>query len=212
MNIRTVNRTFCTVVIVGILTIAVVIIQTQKSSRNFENTIITEVQKHLSSIATTEAVNVEKLFVHAHNELSVLANNTRVKKALVSGWTDAQGPVVDSYYPERLIFENFKGTVNSLYRVDATGIVQCRIPWKDKKAGTDYSNKPGISKVIKDHKPYISPIFTSNSGIESISVCQPVFENEQFIGILRAVIHLSTICNRLNESNQSETAGTAVTG
>jgi signal transduction histidine kinase/CheY-like chemotaxis protein/HPt (histidine-containing phosphotransfer) domain-containing protein len=183
---------------------AVVIILAQRSSRNFENTIITEVQKHLSSIATTEAVNVEKLFVHTHNELSILANNPKVKKALVNGWTDAQGPVVDSYYPERLIFDNLKGTVNSLYRVDTSGIIQCRIPWKENKAGTDYSKKPGISKVIKDHKPCISPIFKSNSGIESISVCQPVFEGEQFIGILRAVIHLSTIRNRLNESNQGE--------
>ncbi|MHC4532408.1 MAG: ATP-binding protein [Planctomycetota bacterium] len=204
MNTQTVNRRFCIVVIVGILTMAVVIILAQRSSRNFENTIITEVQKHLSSIATTEAVNVEKLFVHTHNELSILANNPKVKKALVNGWTDAQGPVVDSYYPERLIFDNLKGTVNSLYRVDTSGIIQCRIPWKENKAGTDYSKKPGISKVIKDHKPCISPIFKSNSGIESISVCQPVFEGEQFIGILRAVIHLSTIRNRLNESNQGE--------
>ncbi|MDT8300720.1 MAG: ATP-binding protein [Sedimentisphaerales bacterium] len=203
MNIRTVNRTFCTVVVVGILTIAVVIIQARKSSRNFENAIIVEVQNHLSSIAITEAVNVEKLFVHTQNELSVLANNPKVKKSLVNGWTDALGPVVDSYYPERLIFDNLKGTVNSLYRIDASGIVQCRIPWKEKKAGTDYSNKPGISKVMKDHKPCISPIFTSNSGFESISVCQPVFESEQFVGILRAVIHLSTIRNRLNKSNQS---------
>jgi len=202
MNIQTVNRRFCIVVIVGILTAAIVIILARKSSRNFENTIITEVQKHLSSIATTEAVNIEKLFVHTHNELSILAHNPKVKKALVNGWTDAQGPVIDSYYPERLIFENLQGTVNSLYRVDTSGIIQCRIPWKENKAGSDYSNRPGISKVMKDHKPCISPIFTANSGIESISVCQPVFEDEQFIGILRAVIHLSTIRNRLNESNQ----------
>ncbi len=202
MNIQTVNRRFCIVVIVAILTVAVVIILAQKSSRNFENTIIAEVQKHLSSIATTEAVNIEKIFLHTQNELSVLANNPKVKNALVNGWTDAQGPVVDSYYPERLIFENLKGAVNSLYRVDASGIIQCGIPWKENKAGTDYSSKPGISKVMKDHKPCISPIFVSNSGIESISVCQPVSENEQFIGILRAVICLSTIRNSLYENNQ----------
>jgi signal transduction histidine kinase/CheY-like chemotaxis protein/HPt (histidine-containing phosphotransfer) domain-containing protein len=208
MNIQTVNRRFCIVVIVGILTGAVVIMLAQKSSRNFETAIITEVQKHLSSIATTEAINIEKLFLRTHDELSVLADNPKVKKALVNGWTDAQGPVLDSYYPERLIFENLKGAVNSLYRVDTSGIIQCRIPWKENKAGTDYSNKAGISKVIKDHKPCISPIFTSNSGIESISVCQPVSEGGQFIGILRAVIHLSTIRNRLSESNQDNSGYT----
>ncbi|MHC4244344.1 MAG: cache domain-containing protein, partial [Planctomycetota bacterium] len=202
MNIQTVNRRFCIVVIVGILTGAIVIMLAQKSSRNFETAIIAEVQKHLSSIATTEAVNVEKLFVHTHNELSVLANNPKVKNALVNGWTDAQGPVLDSYYPEKLIFDNLKGEANSLYRVDKSGIVQCRIPWKENKAGTDYSNKPGISKVMKDHKPCISPIFKSNSGVESISICQPVSDGGQFIGLLRAVIHLSTIRNRLSESNQ----------
>jgi len=202
MNIRTVNRSFCIVLIIAILTVAVVIILAQKSSRNFENTIIAEVQKHLSSIANTKAVNIEKLFVHTQNELSILANNPKVKKALVNGWTDTQALMLDSYFPERLIFDNLKGIVNSLYRIDASGIIQCRIPWKENKVGTDFSNKPGISKVIKDQKPCISPIFTSNSGIESISVCQPVFEGGQFIGILQAVINLGTIRNHLNESNQ----------
>jgi len=212
MNIKTINRSFCIVVIVAILTMVAVIIQARKSSKNFENTIITEVQKHLSSIASTEAVNIEKIFVHTRNELSVLANNPKVKKALVNRWTDELGPVVDSYYPEKNIFENLNGTVNSLYRVDASGIVQCRIPWKENQAGIDYSNRSGISNVIKDHKPCISPIFTSNSGIESISVCQPVFENEQFIGILRAVLHLSAIRNRLNESNQNNGGYTWIVG
>ena len=200
MNIRTVNRRFCIVVVVAILTVAVVIILAQKSSRNFENTIIVEVQKHLSSIVNTEAVNIEKLFVHTQNELSILANNPKVKKALVNGWTDTHGPVTDSNYPERLIFDNLKGIVNSLFRIDTRGIIQCRIPWKENEIETDYSNNPDISKVIKDHKPCISPIFTSNLGIEGISVCQPVFEGEQFIGILRAVIRLGTIHNHLNES------------
>ncbi|MHC4728005.1 MAG: cache domain-containing protein, partial [Planctomycetota bacterium] len=190
------------VVIVGILTVAVVIILARMSSRYFDDAIIAEVQKHLSSIATTEAVNIEKLFVHTNNQLSILAKNPKVKNALLNGWTDAQGPVVNSYYPERLIFENLKGIVNSLYRIDTNGIVQSSIPWKENKAGTDYSNKPGICNVIKDHKPRISPIFTTNSGLESISICQPVFEGEQFIGILRAVIYLSTIRDRLNESNR----------
>jgi signal transduction histidine kinase/DNA-binding NarL/FixJ family response regulator len=200
MNIKTVNRRFCIVLIVGILTVAVATMLARKSSRDFESAIIAEVQKHLSSIANTEAVYIEKLFVHTHNELSVLANNPKVKKALINGWTDPQRPVADSYSPEKLTFDLLKDKVNSLYRVDASGIVQSTIPYNENSTRIDYSNKPGISKVIADHKPCISPIFTSDSGIESISVCQPVFEDEQFIGILRAVIHLSTIRNRLNQS------------
>ncbi|MCP4259429.1 MAG: response regulator [Planctomycetes bacterium] len=202
MNIQTINRKFLFVVIVGVLTVAVVIILARMSSRYFDDAIIAEVQKHLSSIAITEAENIEKLFVHTNNQLGILANNPKVKNAFLNGWTDAQGPVVDSYYPDRLIFENLKGIVNSLYRIDINGIVQSSLPWKENKAGTDYSNKPGITNVIKDHKPCISPIFTTNSGIESISVCQPVFDGDQFIGILRALIYLSTIRDRLNESNQ----------
>jgi len=202
MNKQTIDRKFWFVVIVGILTVAVVIILARMSSRYFEDAIIVEVQKHLSSITATEAANIEKLFVQTQNELSVLAENPKVKKALINGWSDTRGPIVDSYYPERLIFENLKGIVNSLYRVDANGVIQCSIPWKENMAGTNFSNEPGISNVLKHHKPYISPTFASNSGFEGISICQPVFEYQKFIGILWAVIHLNTIRNRLNAGNQ----------
>ncbi len=208
MNIRTINRRFCIVVVIAVLTVAVVTLLARKSSRNFETAIIAEVQKHLSSVAAAEAANIEKILVYSQNELKVLANNPKVKKALVNGWTDEQGPVIDSYYPDRIIVDNLKGIVSSLYRLNASGIIQSGIPWNQNNAGTDYSNKPGISKVIKEHKPCISPIFTSNSGIESISVCQPVFEDEKLIGILRALIHLSTIRNSLNENNVGNSAYT----
>ena len=201
MNLRKVNKRSWIVVIVGILTVAVVIYLARKSSRNFENTIISEVQKHLSSIATIEAANIEKILGHTKNQLKILANNPNVKKALVNGWTDEHGLLADAYCPEQLTYENLKDTVNSLYRIDTNGIVQCRIPWKENNARADYSAKPGIKKVLKEHTTYFSPIFLSNSGIESISICQPVFEDEQFIGILRAVINLSTIHNSIINSN-----------
>ena len=200
MNTQIFNRRFYIVAAVGILTLVVVVGLAHKSSRDFEAVIINEVQKHLSSIATTEAVHIERLVTNTHGELIVLAQNPKVKEALVNGWTDAEGPATDDYNPEELTFEHLHGTVNSIYRIDTRGVVQCRMPWKEGKAGSDYSNKPDVRKVMRDHKPCISPIFTSNSGIESISVCHPVFEGEQFIGILRAVIYLSTIRNCLKDS------------
>lgn len=200
MNKQIANRRFYIVVVVGILTLLVVVGLAHKSSRDFEAAIINEVQKHLSSIANTEAVHIEKLIANTQDELRVLAHNPKVKEALVNGWTDTEGPATDDYDPEELTFKHLQGTVNSIYRIDTKGIIQCRIPWKEGKAGSDYSNKPGIVKVMRAHKPCISPIFTSNSGIESISVCHPVFEGERFIGILRAVIYLSTIRNCLKDS------------
>jgi signal transduction histidine kinase/CheY-like chemotaxis protein/HPt (histidine-containing phosphotransfer) domain-containing protein len=200
MNKQIANMRFYIVAAVGILTLLVVAGLGQKSRRNFEAAIINEVQKHLSSIAKTEAVHIEKLIANTHNELEVLAHNPKVKEALVNGWTDTEGPITDDYNPEELTFEHLQGYVNSIYRIDIRGVVQCRIPWKEGKAGTDYSNKPGVRKVIRNHRYCVSGIFTSNSGIESISVCHPVFEGEQFIGILRAVIYLSTIRNCLKDS------------
>lgn len=204
MNTQIVNRRFCIVVAVGILTAVVVVGMAQKSNRDFEAAIINEVQKHLSSIANTEAVHIERLVADTHGELRVLAQNPKVKEALVNGWTDAEGPEVDGYCPEKLVFENLKGKVNLLYRIDTRGVVQCRIPWEKGKARTDYSHKPGVSIVMRDHRCYISGIFKSNSGIENISVCYPVFEGEQFIGVLRAVIYLSTIRNCLKDRTVSE--------
>jgi len=42
------------------------------------------------------------------------------------------------------------------------------------------------------HK-HVSDVFTTDSGKQAISVCIPVFEEKQFIGILRALIYLDSI-------------------
>jgi signal transduction histidine kinase/DNA-binding response OmpR family regulator len=171
----------------------------QKSRQDFERGIITEVQKHLSSIAKGEALHIESLVAEALADLKLLAQNPRVMDELASGWTDTGGPVTQGYYPDEIMFRHLKGTVNSLYRVDTQGVVLSRVPWKKGKAGTDYSQKPGIKAVLQDRQPYVGDIFLANSGNNCISVCQPVFQAGQFVGILRAVIYLETIADSLKD-------------
>jgi len=171
----------------------------QKSRRDFETSIITEVQTHLSSIASVQAVHIERLITDALAELKLLAQNPQVIEGFASDWTDAEGPVVGGYYPDEIMFGHLRGTVNSLYRVDTEGIIQSRVPWRKGKAGADYSQKPGVKAVLQEHRPYIGGMFLASSGHKCISVCQPVFKAEQFIGILRAVIYLETLADCLED-------------
>jgi signal transduction histidine kinase/FixJ family two-component response regulator len=87
-----------------------------------------------------------------------------------------------------------------VYRLDANGIIQSRIPWKEERRGADYSHKLGVKAVLETHKPFVSELFESATGrYKCISICHPVFEDKLFIGILRAVVRLSTISNMIRQ-------------
>ncbi len=182
-----------------ILLIAVVIMfvaiafLARENTRAFEKTIIAQTQEALLTIAESESQHILRRINEACDELRILAENPTVKNAIINGLADKQGPVVDGYSPEKLVYEHLKKDINSLYRLDNKGIVQSRFPWKKGKAGTDYSQKPGVKIVLKDHRSCISELFENDSGDMSFTICQPVFQDEQFVGIIRVLIKTEKI-------------------
>jgi hypothetical protein len=184
------------IVVVGV----VVGFLARENTKTFEKTVIAQTQETLQTIARTEAQHIERRILDTHDELRVLAENPKVKEAIINGRTDEEGPVIDGYSPEELVHEHLMKSVSALYRLDNKGIVQCRFPWKKGKAGIDYSDKPGVRMVRKNHRPHVSKLFKRNSGDLSFSICYPVFEGKQFIGILRAMISLDVIHDCLKDS------------
>ena len=188
---------------VGTIVVVAVVVGflARMNTANFKKTVVSNTLEHLQTIARTESQHIERRVLDTHDELRVLAENPKVKEALVNGWTDKGGPVVDSYNPEKLVYEHLMTNINSLYRLDNKGIIQSRFPWKKGKAGVDFSDKPGVRQVLKNHRPYISKLFKNDSGSKSFSICYPVFEEKQFVGILRAMIVLQTIDECLRDSD-----------
>ena len=66
--------------------------------------------------------------------------------------------------------------------------------------GKDFSDKPGVSIVLKNHKPYVSELFYSVSGKPCLTVLEPIFSDGKFVGILRALTYTEEIQKKIFKS------------
>ena len=181
---------------VAILLLLVVVgLLARKNTKAFENTVVSQAQERLLNIAQTGAQDVQANVLGWQHELKMLAENLRIQRAVINNESAQDILETDGYSPEIALYKHFKGTINGLYRLDTRGIVQSRIPFADGREGADYSHKPGVKVVLKTHKPYISEPFLTTSGEDCFSVCYPVFEQEQFNGIVRVMVYLRSINN-----------------
>ena len=161
--------------------------------KNFENVMVTQTQQHLSNIAKSESQSLEEMFRNLQNKLQMLAKDPRVRQAMIDhdpSLTD-YGPEGDS--PSEALFEQLSVEIDTLYRIDAKGFVQNRIPYMANRVGNDYSQKPGVKYVLENRVPYISDVFTASSGRHCMSVCSPVFQGEELLGIVRTIVYLDNI-------------------
>ncbi|MCK4751980.1 MAG: Cache 3/Cache 2 fusion domain-containing protein [Planctomycetes bacterium] len=162
-----------------------------KNTRRFKQTIVTQTQGHLLNVAESKAYSIERHILDIRNDLQRLAENPVLRHSLVENIIIGD----DSYSPAKLLYTHLSGQIDALYRLNTDGIIQERIPFKEKRIGRNYSHKPGIKTVMQTHKPYISELFKSSSGKPGISICCPVFKDKSFIGIVRATYYV----NRLHE-------------
>ena len=171
---------------VFVAVIAVICFITCKRIVDFEKAIVSQTQGHLLNVAKAQAQSFEKSLQHVHGELERLARKPELQQLIADG---ISGEDLSGHTNcEEFALECLSPTVDALYRLDANGIIQRRIPFKEDRVGQDYSYKPGVKYVIENHEPYVSNVFNSTSGLKSVSVCCPVFKDGKFIGIVRTTI------------------------
>ena len=200
MNRSNMSRTIALVALFAAITVAVYLL-VQKNVKDFEKTVINQTQAHLLTIAKTEAGHIEHLLTEVSTELETLASNPTVQKRIRKNLGVDEIPE-GAYCPSKMAFDHIANIVGSLYRIDSRGRVQTSLPFREQVRGRDYSKQPGVNFILKNHDirsghttshKHISKIFTPDSGRKAISVSVPVFEYEEFIGILCAVIYLDTV-------------------
>ncbi len=163
--------------------------------RYFENTIVSQTQQHLTTIAESEGRNIEAFVGDIQNEFEMFSNYPEIQRAIANNESLENVLTSDQFNPVKALHNNLQDKVNSMYLLDASGIIQNKIPWKDGKRGTDYSSKPGVKAVMETHEPYVSEVFDTSSGVKCVSVCHPVFKDQKFVGIIRAIIYLEKIAD-----------------
>ena len=163
----------------------------------FESNIVQAAQSHLLTVARTQAGAIEDALDSIQENLRE-ATEERAIRELIAGHAairDAREGHLSSR--EQILLGHINRgrlDIDALYRLDAKGIIQNRIPFKEDRIGADFSGKPEVAAVIQTHKPIISEAFSSLDKSVSISVCQPIFDDDgAFIGILRAMIYLDAL-------------------
>ncbi len=181
--------------------IAAIYFFARNNTKRFEVVVVNQTQQHLLTIAKAQAQSIKDTIDDIRAELQMLAENPVVQQAIVDNKSTENSSDKGRCCSEKVVFDRLSRRsvqVSGLYRLDAYGIIQHRMPFREDSVGADFSNKPGVKYVIKNHRPYISSVFKSYAGRKSVSVCQPVFSSQQFIGIVRVVIFLDTIQNLLS--------------
>ena len=200
VNMRNAGRTIALVALFCAI-IGAIYLLVQQNVKGFEKTVINQTQNYLLTIAKTQAQHIEGLFINIHAGLGILASNPTVQKRIRENLGAAEISE-KAYHPAKIVFEHMANMVDSLYTIDSKGIVQTRLPFEGEVRGKDFSKKPGVNFILENydirsghtrsHK-HISKIFTTDSGRKAISVSVPVLENEEFVGILRAIVHLDIV-------------------
>jgi PAS domain S-box-containing protein len=203
-SMQTRKLTIWYIVFFCVLVIAYTCLMGYLDIRDFGITITAQTENHLNAIAQTHAENIEQLIRDIKGELEILAQDPRVLESIVDKEFHDQHSHTSEYCPYEALYNHLASCVENLLRVDAKGKVQGVVPFEKELIGTDHSDSPGIECVMKHHNPCVSRVFVSHSGNKSISVAYPVFEREQFVGVVQALVILDKLHEKVNRVRVGE--------
>ncbi len=170
-----------------------IIVMVYLRHKDFAKTVVSQTQQQLLSVAETTAKILEEHITKQSEALRFLATNPRFQKKLHKKIMCKKPEPDDEYCFLEELYGIHKDEVDALTAVDADGIMLHRHPFIESRLGMDHLDKPGIAYVIREHKPYVSKVFYNNSGELAISISEPVFYQDEFVGLIRWMIQMDTI-------------------
>lgn len=178
--------------IAGLAGIAILLYTAYLSHREFEETLVSHTQEQLLTVAKTTAGRLEEVIDHLSKHLKVLADDSIVQEEIYNGalCQERRTCPIENFY------EGHKGYIDALVACDINGIILRRYPfWEDAKdrAGMSLAGKPDGAYVVREHKLYVSEWFYNNLGKPAVSITQPVFYKDKFVGVVRCMISVDTL-------------------
>jgi PAS domain S-box-containing protein len=191
MKTRSLSRNTVLISIGSLVLMILIIVMAYLRHRNYEKTVVLQTQRQLLAIAETTANRLEEYIAKQSETLRFLATNPKfqeeIHKKIIHKKPD------DEYCFLKELYEIRKDETDALTAVDADGIMLHRHPFIEDRPGMEHADKPGVAYVIREHKPYVSEVFYNNSGNPAISISEPVFYNDEFVGLFRLMFQMETI-------------------
>ncbi len=169
---------------------------------DFGKIMVEQAQAQLLITAKSEAQSIESYIANIHTELEILASEFVICRIIRKKYNKTTNPEYCAAMENS--YKDVEKLVDAIYLIDSQGVVINASPFNEGIVGKDFSAMPGVKGVLKSHRPYTGPVFKSFSKGLALALIHPVFENGEFIGMLRAVMPLERINSLIGHINQDK--------
>jgi signal transduction histidine kinase len=95
---------------------------------------------------------------------------------------------------------NSSDYVKAITRYDSDGIIMYSYPYPEDSIGKDISAQAHVKKILAEHKPNISDVFTAVQGYETVALSEPIFDGDEFVGVVAFLIDFKFIARNFLEN------------
>ncbi|HEX2937244.1 MAG TPA: ATP-binding protein [Bacteroidales bacterium] len=106
------------------------------------------------------------------------------------------------------LIDLLRNEIKGVTRTDTTGRIIFTVP-DTTLNGSDISYQKHVKKILTDHKPSVSDVFTTVQGFSAIVIHYPVFKNHQFAGTIALVLDFEKISREILDEVKIGKTGTA---
>ncbi|MBI5520528.1 MAG: EAL domain-containing protein [Desulfovibrio sp.] len=138
-------------------------------------------------LARQATQGIQDFFTHSRSLVESMAQNQHVIRL------DAEG----QEYLDTIQRDNSR-ELRAITRVDERGVILFSTP-DNSVAGRDVSGQDHVRRVLVNHGPTLSDVFTSVQGYRTIALHVPVIEGERFRGTLALLLDFDSITRRYLE-------------
>ena len=191
MKTQNLSRNTVLISIGSLVLMILIIVMVYLRHKDFAKTVVSQTQQQLLSITKTTANRLEEHIAKQSEALRFLATNPQFQKEIHKKIIHKKP--ADKYCFLKALYKIHKNETDALSIVNADGIMLHRHPFIENRPGMDKTDKPGVAYVIREHKPYVSEVFYNTSGNLAISISEPIFYEDEFVGLVRWMIQMDTI-------------------
>lgn len=166
------------------------------SHDHFRQTVVSQMENQMQAVNEATARGMEEFFAeHIEIILKAFARDPGLQQRIID--QAGSGQITESpYCPIENFYKIHQSEIYGLTVYDAKGVLLHSHPAAGNGVGLMHAGKRDIDFVINEHRSHISPTFVNERGNLAISVSEPVFAHEEFIGIVRWVIEIETLARR----------------
>jgi len=183
------------IIIACISVIIAVIYASYLFHENFRKTLVSQMIQQLQATNEATARGLEE-YIAEHLDILKAFSRDPFLQQTICDRTDSLQISDREYCPIENFYIIHKSEIYSLTVFDAYGVLLHRHPARGNNESLSADAKADIATVTSKQQSHISQTFVNERGNLAISVSEPVFDNKEFIGVVRWVIEVDTLSRR----------------